>query len=166
MNILLLGAAPAVAWVRSFLEGASAGTAPGTMPELLVVQGPPTRELLASLLAEPIGALVLVDHRSFAVCSAVPALHPADAVRSEAQWAVLIFELARRATRTLVLEQSKAEDWPASLARLLSDLLVAPLSGSASDGPEPAPAGAAPAARAATPLHSPYLEPLFAAAGH
>ena len=150
MKILLLGANPAVAWVRTFLEGASAGAAPGTVPELLVVQGPPTRELLAALLAEPTGALVLVDHRSVAAYPPPLALHPSDAVRSEAQWAVLALELARHATRTMVLEHSKAESWPASLAWLLSELLVAPLSEWTGNGSQSAPPGGAPATPADT----------------
>jgi hypothetical protein len=136
------------------------------MPELLVVQGPPTRELLASLLAEPIGALVLVDHRLLGACPPAPGLHSADAVRTEAQWATLTLELARHAVRTVVLAHGRVEDWRAVLVGMLRDLLIAPLSEWSGHGSEWPSVGDTPATRPVTPLLSPYLEPLFAAAEH
>lgn len=105
-----------------------------------------------SLVALPIDALVLVDHAPFADTAFPEAAVLADAVRGEAQRAVLAFELARRAARIVPLPAIDAECWPASLAALaglpLPDGLHAP--------------PAAPELPAELPMPT-YLGPLFAA---
>jgi hypothetical protein len=127
------------------------------VPEIRVVEGPPTRDLLAALAARPVAALVLVDHFPFASGAPADALVAGEVVRGEAQQAILALELARRAARTLVLEGSDTQAWPARLAGLLP--------GASRARPDltrpPAPAMIGPLA---TPLLSTYLEPLFAAA--
>lgn len=173
MTILLLGAGPRLAWVRSVLEAlcAPAGLvpevgagipAPGGGAEIVVVEGPPTRELLASLADRPIDALVLVDHAPFAVGALPEAAALAETVRGEAQRAVFALELARRAARTLNLSGDDAAAWAATLAALLAVPLPAE-----PDAPPfgPCPPPAARDAQVATPLLHAYLEPLFAAAG-
>ena len=97
---------------------------------------------------------MLVDHAPFAGTTVPEAAAVAEAVRGEAQRAILAFELARRAARIVPLAPIDAERWPASLAGLLlPDGLPPPPA-----VPEP-PAGGAPAA---TPMLT-YLGPLFAA---
>lgn len=173
MTILLLGAGPRLFWVRSVLEvlRTSAGLAPevgagipvpGIGAEIVVVEGPPTRELLISLADRPIDALVLVDHAPFADGAPPEAAALAETVRGEAQRAVFAVELARRAGQTLNLSGHDAAAWVATLAALLAVSPPAEPHGLPC-GPCPPPAG--PNAPGATPLLHAYLEPLFAAAG-
>ena len=162
MKVLLFGTALAVDWVMDFVERAAATVEYARKPQLVPVQGAPTRELLASLLADPIDALILADHAPFA--SALPAALSPDAVRAEVQRAVLAIELSRRAIDTLVLRRHEVETWPASLARLLGELATPPLPNVAgwpawSEIAEPA------AALMPSPLPLSFLQPLFAAPG-
>lgn len=165
MKILLLGAGPGLSWVGAFLEGATGNPEIGMKPQILVVASPPTRELLLSLVAEPIDALILVDHSPFAD-GPPPASPSLDViVRGEAQRAILALELARRAARTLVLERCEVERWPVLLASLLPELLLQP-SISQLGGPPSLPltdlspaVGVSPVGR----LVPAYLAPLFAA---
>jgi hypothetical protein len=127
-RILLLGVGPASAWTRGFLEAEIATAA----VELVDVSEPATPAMLANLLAEPIAALVLVDHRPFAAGLPTPATASTgeasagaalEAVRAEAYRAVAALELARRSPRTLRLEAQAAAAWPAALTGLLDELL-------------------------------------------
>lgn len=154
MTILLLGRGPRLRWVCAVLDATRART--GSVRELRVVEGPPTPELLASLVALPVEALVLVDHFPFAPSPPLDASVPSDVVRGEALQAVLALELARRAARTLVLEGDDTEAWPARLAEFLA---AAPLALPDHPCPPPPARGGVPA----MPLQSTYLEPLFAA---
>ena len=164
MMLLLMGDGPGVAWVRAFLDESCAGYPTEMMPTIEVIDGPPTRQLLVSLLAGPIDVLILADYLPFADGAMMSVLPPIDAVRHEAQRAILALELARHATRTLVLARSDAEPWSASLALLQPDLLGAPVADQRSAPSTPPPAGVgAPASPPDTPLVATYLEPLFAA---
>ena len=118
--------------------------------------GTKTREQLGALVAEPVDALVLVDHVPFSE-GGVPkdAAAVAGAARGEAQRAIVAFELARRAERTLVLAADDVAGWPAALSKLLGlplpvGLLPPP------DQPGAEVPGGLPMAA--------YLGPLFAAA--
>lgn len=158
MRVLLLGSGPRLVWVRAILEEARASVRLGAVPELRVVDGPPTRELLASLAVPPVDALILVDHFPFAAGppSDIPA--SGEVVRGEAQRAVLALELARRAAQTLVLEGSDTQAWPVRLIKLLAGVPLA-----RTYHPCPPPPGRI--GLHTTPLLSTYLEPLFAAIG-
>ena len=153
MTILLLGAGPRLAWAHSFLE--SLPTPADNSSEIVVAEGPWTRERLNRLMAEQIDALVLVDHVPFAGTD-VSEAGAAEAVRSEAQRAIVAYELSRRAMCTLVLASDESERWPAALAALRQ---------------QPTPPSVAPpqlASGAALPAGMPietYLGPLFAASG-
>ncbi len=162
---MLLGTGPRLAWVQGVLDGMSAGA--GELRQKIVcVSGTPTRDVLAALAAEPIDTVVLVDHAPCAAgpaaTAAKPALSPVEAVRGAAQHAILAFELARRAARTVRLAGDDAERWPAALAATLGL------------PPPAAPAQRAPvSAERATGFGPPgdlltgsYLAPLFAAAPH
>ena len=163
MTILLLGAGPRLAWVRSVLEtlcapaGAPSEIGAEIGAEIVVVEGRPTRELLVSLSERPIDALVLVDHFPFADGAVPEAAALVEAVRGEAQRAFLALERSRRAARTLSLS-GDAEDW----VNVLTTLLALPLS---AEPPAPCPPPAGPGTSLATPLLHTYLEPLFAAPG-
>ncbi|MDI1286676.1 MAG: hypothetical protein PSV46_19975 [Reyranella sp.] len=172
MTILLLGAGPRLAWVRCVLEtlraSAAAGseTGPDPGPEIVVVEGPTTHELLVSLTDRPIDALVLVDHFAFADGAVPEAAALVEAVRGEAQRACLALELSRRAARTVGLSGGDSGDWAATLVALLAVPPPAEWSGSPAAPPRgmcppPAERGTA----VATPLLQTYLEPLFAAPG-
>src|SRR5215208_7058603 len=132
MTILLLGAGPRLAWVRSVLDAARA-RAPvsaqplSAVPEIRVLEGLPTRDLLVSLAAGTIDSLILIDHGLFSAGPPPAAVDPAEAIRGEAQRAVFAVELARRAARTLVLSGGNAQAWIASLATLLAVPLPADL---------------------------------------
>ena len=157
MTILLLGAGPRLAWVQAALGVTGAQARTGEPAAVRVLDGPPTRELLVALAAQPVEALVLVDHFPFAASPLAEGLAPGEAVRGEAQWAVFALELARRAARTLVLEGNDVRTWPAHLAGLLP--------GAAPARPDrPCPPSPGRHRTLATPLLSTYLEPLFAAA--
>ncbi len=158
MTILLMGRGPRLAWVCSVLDAACARVRTRSVPGLRVVEGPPTRELLAALAALPVEALVLVDHFPFAAGPPADASAPGEVVRGEAQQAVLALELARRAARILVLEGDDTGAWPAHLAGLLAG--TPPGQPDLTCPPSPVRVGSL-----ATPLLSTYLEPLFAAAG-
>jgi len=160
MKILLLGNPAALAWVVAFMDRAFAAVELAKRPQLVVIQSAPTRELLSSLSAEQIDALILAHHAPFA--SGVPKTPSSDVVRAEANRAVLAIELARRAVNTLVLERREARHWPALLATLLRQLVTHDLpdvgawatwleTGEREVGPP------------VTPLLMPYLEPLFTA---
>lgn len=78
-----MGTGHRLAWPRSFLEvlPVSAGAA----PEIVVVEGPSTREFLVSLVALPNDALVRVDYAPFAGTAVPEAATVAETVRGEAQ---------------------------------------------------------------------------------
>jgi len=159
MTILLLGAGLRLVWVRSVLEalGALADPASEVGPEIVVVEGPPTRERLVALTDRPIDALVLVDHSPFADGAVPEAVGVAEAVRGEALRASFALELARRAKRTLNLSGDDAKAWVAPLAALLEARVPA-------EPPVSCPP-AAPGTPFDTPLLHAYLQPLFAAPG-
>jgi len=168
MTILLLGAGPRLAWVRSVLETlrAPSGSQSEIGAGIVVVEGRPPRELLVSLTERPIDALVLVDHFPFADCAIPEATALAEAVRSEAQCAVFALELARRAARTLRISEDDTGIWVADLATLLA--VPPPAEDAGSPGGPPwgtCPPLARPGTSVATPLLQSYLEPLFAAPG-
>lgn len=162
---MLLGAGPRLAWVQGVLDGLSAGAGGELRQRVVCVTGTPTREALAALASEPIDTVVLVDHVPCAdgpATAARPALSPVEAVRGAAQRAILAFELARRAARTVRLAGDDADRWPSSLAATLGL------------PPPAAPAQRAPAAAGRAKAFGPpgdllmasYLAPLFAAAPH
>ncbi|MPZ35964.1 MAG: hypothetical protein GEV13_34250 [Rhodospirillales bacterium] len=76
-------------------------------PQIIKVAGVATRTLLQGLVAEPVDALVLVDHVPFAggppPAGLTPGLPPGEIVRGQAQRAILALELSRRAMRTVPL---------------------------------------------------------------
>ena len=167
MTILLLGAGPRLAWVRSVLETlrAPAGAA-SEIAGIVVVEDPPTHERLISLTDRPIDALILVDHAPFADGAVPEAAALVEAVRGEAQRAVFALELSRRAARTLRLSEDDTGTWVADLATLLA--VPPPAEGAGSPGWPPwgtFPPPAGPGTSVATPLLQSYLEPLFAAPG-
>ena len=172
MTILLLGAGPRLAWVRSVLETLHEPVeAPSeTGAGIVVVEGPPTHERLVALTERPIDALVLVDHFPFPDGAVPEAAALVEAVRGEAQRAVFARELARRAARTLCLSGDDSGNWAATLSALLAVPPPAEGPGSPDGSPEGPPWGtcpppAGPGTSVATPLLQSYLEPLFAAAG-
>ena len=117
-----------------------------------------TREQLVAQGAEPVDALVLVDHFPFAAGAVIGGADAgASAARDEAQRAMFAFELARRAERTLVLAADDVAGWPLALAGLLGVSLSAGLA--------PPPPVQSCAEASGGPLLATYLAPLFAAAG-
>jgi hypothetical protein len=154
VTIVLLGASPRLAWARSFLEALPIPA--GAPLQIAVAQGASTREHLHSLIGQPVDDLVLVDHVPFAG-SAIPESGTADAVRDEAQRAILAYELSRRAARTLVLAPDESERWPAALAALHTLPIPAEVA-----APPPLPPGAALIGGLSI---ATYLGPLFAASG-
>ena len=168
MTILLLGAGPRLAWVRSVLETlrAPADAASEIGVGIVTVEGPPTHERLVALTERPVDALILVDHFPFADGAVPEAAAVVEAVRGEAQRACLALELSRRATRTLHLSGGDSGDWAAMLAALLAVPPPAGSSGAPGDLPwGTCPPPAEPGTSVATPLLHTYLEPLFAAPG-
>jgi hypothetical protein len=188
MRILLLGRGPGFAWARGVVEAALAAApaskggdakevdakraadteAASSPPQLVSVEGPPTPAILSHLIAEPIAAVILADHAPFA-SGPVPASYtPIEAVRGEAQWALMALEVVRRAPRTLILEQAEAEDWPEAIAALLRELLPAAAELPAELAAEVLLAQDAlempPLAAPGPVLLSTYLRPLYAAA--
>ena len=124
------------------------------------VTGVATRALMQGLVAEPVDALVLVDHAPFAggppAAGLTPDLPPGEIVREQAQRAILALELSRHAVRTVPLE-SPPGSWPATLAALLD------LPGGLPEelpGNLPAPPRAKQGVE--LPLTATYLAPLFA----
>ncbi len=134
------------------LDGLVGATVDSAKRQIVSVASTQTRERFLALVAEPFDALVLVDHVPF-VASAGPTA--ADSARGEAHRAVLAFELARRAGRTLVLSADDVAGWPSALAKLLG----LPFSG----GVTPPPVQAEAEAPEGLPMET-YLAPLFAAA--
>lgn len=164
MNILLCGSGPALAWIHAFFEEASATGKWGENWVITAIAGPISRELYASLLGGVIDALILADHSPFVDGLPSHEISEREAVRREAQRAVLALELARRAARTVILPRSNAENWPSSLAGLLAELQTAPLR----EWPLGPRIPALPMSRekvSASSLVSGYLEPLFATVG-
>lgn len=151
MKILLLGAGPRYSWVRSLLEDSGVGTS------LQIVGEVAPQESLAAVASQPVDALIVVDHFPFA--AGVPVLDHAEldqALRGEAQRAVLAYELAGRAERTLVLEGSNPQAWVSALHGFLANPR---LMQSVSTCPQSLPR----VDSSVTPLLSAYLDPLFAA---
>ena len=134
------------------LNGLVGAAVDSAKPQIISVASTQTREQFLALVAEPVDAFVLVDHVPFAAGAGPTA---ADSARGEAHRAVLAFELARRAERTLVLPADDVVGWPTALAKLLG----LPFSGEV----KPPPVQAAAAAPEGLPLET-YLAPLFAAA--
>jgi hypothetical protein len=139
-------------WAQGVLDGLVGATVDSAKRQIVSVASTQTRERFLALVAEPFDALVLVDHVPF-VASAGPTA--ADSARGEAHRAVLAFELARRAGRTLVLSADDVAGWPSALAKLLG----LPFSG----GVTPPPVQAEAEAPEGLPMET-YLAPLFAAA--
>ena len=134
------------------LEGLAVAAADGVKPQIISVASIQTRERFLALVAESFDVLVLVDHAPFAAGAGPTA---ADSVHGEAQRAVIAFELARRAERTLVLSADDVAGWPTALAKLLG----LPFSG----GVTPPPVQAGVEVPEGLPM-STYLAPLFFAA--
>ena len=86
--------------------------------DFIVIDDAPSNALLTTLASQQIDTLVLVDHRPFANGIADD-LSPIDAVRDEAQHAIFIIEVARRAGRILVLSDTEIRSWPTTLAMIL-----------------------------------------------
>ena len=138
----------------------------GTHQVVTVVE-PLTHELLRNLIADPIDALVLVDHAPFATGGApLSEALPGDGVRDEARRAIFALELARHASRTLPLAGNSDAGWQASLAALLG---VPASSDVISDLPSLPPGVTAAEEHSQaldTPLVAQYLLPLFNAPNH
>jgi len=156
--IVVSGAGPASAWLRALFEKCRAQSDVAGGPRVIVVDGPVTRELLGSLLADPVKALVLADHVPFGHDLRPDLLPSAEALRAEALRAILALELKRRAARTVVLEAHASDQWSAALGDALAEL-----------GPADAIASLPPPATQAItpvvpdlPIVSKYLAPLFA----
>lgn len=152
MRTLLLGAGPRLDWTRSFIEELPAPRR--VTSQLIVPEGTWTGERLQSLIAEPVDALILVDHVPFAVSDFYKA-GTTDGLRNDAQRAIIAYELSRRAACTLVLAPGESERWPAALAGLRQS----PIPPSFSAPPPFTPGASLPAGV----LIATYLEPLFAA---
>lgn len=155
MRVLLLGSLPAVHWVDEFLRDQIARAS--ISAEVVVVNETPTRDLLERLTAKAIDTLVLADHEPFG--NSIVPLDSAlgDAIRAEAQKAVLALELQRQVQRTLHLSRDNFEEWP----MLLSDLLG--LSGEGVHAPVKLD-WASGSGLVDYPLAEKYLGPLFATA--
>jgi hypothetical protein len=129
--------------------------------QIIKVTGVATRALLQGLVAEPVDALVLVDHVPFAGGSPpaglTPDLPPGEIVRDQAQRAILALELAHHAVRTVPLAGAPGS-WPATLAALLG----LP-GGLPKDVPGNLPARPQAKQGVDVPLTAKYLAPLFAA---
>lgn len=134
------------------LDGLIAAAVDSAKPQIISAASTQTRERFLALVTEPFDALVLVDHVP-SVAGAGPTA--SDSVRAEALRAILAFELARRAERTLVLSADDVAGWPIALAKLLG----LPFSG----GVTPPPVQAGGEAPEGLPMVT-YLVPLFAAA--
>lgn len=182
---MLLGTGPRLAWVQGVLDGLSAGAGGELRQRIVAVIGPPTREGLAALVAEPIDTVVLVDHAPRVAgptaSAGKPGPSPVEAVRGAAQHAILALELGRRAARTVRLAGDDAERWPWSLAATLGlpppAATLAPPPAAAAPPAACSPADRSSAARSPTAqssadlppadlLMASYLAPLFAAAPH
>jgi hypothetical protein len=121
-RVIVVGAAAALPWVRDFLGSVERGGSKALKVE--VVDGPPSRQLLADLVAAPIACLVLAAHAPFA--EGVPAVpgHPPDAIRDQALRAILASELARHAGRTVLLDAASTAEWPALLRRTIEEMIT------------------------------------------
>ncbi len=144
------------------MDRAMAAVEDARKPQLIAVQGPPTRELLASFLSDSIGTLILADHTPIVSPPSEPLWR--EATRGEAQRAVLAVELSRRAMRTLVLEPNEVSNWPTSLATLLGQLLDPDVVHECATWPSWLEAQPFVPDPQETPLAKAYLRPLFAAA--
>lgn len=167
MKIFLVGSGPAGVWARAFLDKVSIAAA--AKPGIVVVDGLAPQDVLAALDVAPTDVLVLAQQAPFASDDALADVS-SDAVRHEAQKAILALELARRIPRTLLLRPAEAAEWPRLMAELLevNHSEVLPL---AEPVPTEAVAGDGSAAASASPAPSPsllrtYLAPLLAAAEH
>lgn len=164
MKIFLLGSGPAGTWARAFLDKVSAVSA--AKPEVVVVDGLAPHDVLAALDVAPTDILVLAQQAPFASDGASADVST-DAVRHEAQKAILAIELARRIPRILCLRPAEASEWP----RLMAELLGVNHSEVLSPVPTEAVAGDGSAKASASPPASPsllrtYLVPLLAAVEH
>lgn len=112
MKVFVLGSGPAWIWVRAFLDNAAKALI--VKPEIIVLGEASPRDFLAELTVEPSDVLVSVQQELL-----VNEILPPDALRNEAQKAILAIELARQVPRTLLLKVAEAAEWP----RLISELL-------------------------------------------
>jgi len=119
MRILLLGAGPRLSWAREAIQLLLDRTAVSVV-SLDVVEGLPTRPLPLTLGSDRPVILVLIDPMPFAAGQPGEDLAHMDAVRGDAQLAVLAIELARRADRTMKLAGDDASHWLATLAELFA----------------------------------------------
>lgn len=158
VKIVVLGAGPALAWLRALFEKCGAHSDVAGGPRVTIVDRPVTRELLGGLLADPVEALVLADHVPFGNDVRPDPQPPAEALRAEALRAILALELKRRATRTVVLEVHASDQWPAALRDALGELVPADAIASL---PPPAPQVISPTLPD-LPIVSKYLAPLYA----
>ncbi len=150
-HILVVGQGPRAACAVALLQQAAAD---------VQLESIPSAEALARHAAVPPALLVLVDPLPFAAGRPEGPL-PAETLRAEAQRAVFALELARRASRTLVLE-GDAVAWSGVLA-------AAGVPGAGASGDAPAQLMLSTSARqGAGPLQARYLEPIWCAAsvGH
>lgn len=169
MKIFLLGSGPAGAWAHAFLDKGAAASA--AKPEIVIVDGLAPHDALVALDVAPTDILVLAQQAPF-VSDGAPADVSIDAVRHEAQKAILAIELARRIPQTLLLHPAEVAEWPQLITGLLgvNSSEVPPLAEPLAIGPVPADESAAVSA-SQSPSPSPsllrtYLEPLLTAAEH
>lgn len=163
MKVFLLGRGRGWIWARTFLN--KVATASGGVTEVVTVDGEMPRDTLAALEIETEDVLVLEPFVLFANEDASADVS-IDAVRNEAQRAILTIELARRIPRTLFLRSAEAADWPRQIAELLEMNLsdVLPL---AEPMPDEATSGESNVTISTSPtLLRSYLIPLAVAAGH
>lgn len=116
MKIFLLGNGQTGQWARAFLGKVSAVSA--AKPEIVVVDGLAPHDVLAALDVAPTDILILAEQAPFA-SEGASAEVSIDAVRHEAQKAILAIELARRIPQALFLRPAEAAEWPQQIAELL-----------------------------------------------
>jgi len=162
MKIFLLGSGAAGAWAHAFLDKAAAASA--VKPEIIVVNGAAPHDILTALDVAPTDIFVLVQQALFASDGA-PADVPIDAVRHEAQKAILAIELVRRIPQTLFLRPAEVSEWPQLIAGLLevNSSEIPPFAEPLPIGPVVRDEGAATSAPQSPSLLRTYLAPLFAA---
>lgn len=165
MKIFFLGSGPVGGWAHTFLDKASAALT--AKPEIVVLDVFALHDVLAALLVEPTDVLILAQQMPFAN-DGTPTDVSIDALRHEAQKAILAVELARRIPQTLLLPFAEVSEWPRLMAEFvrvnLSDVLPVaepmPMEVSAGNGI------AIPSALPSPSLLRTYLAPLLAAAEH
>lgn len=165
MKVYLLGCGSAGVWARTFLNNLSLASV--AKPEIVVIDNMAPHDVLSALTFESANVLILAPQSPFANDDASTDV-AIDAIRHEAQKAILALELARRIPQTLLLRPAEAAEWPRLIAGLLGanhsevPLLIEPV-------PMEAVAGAGRTsvyAPSSPSLLRTYLMPLLAAVEH